>query len=183
MFPDALEWTRAQTQRFTSLLGMGLVVGRHITARTIDALGVHGHTTFTHAVTLVSDLLVGLFPSTFTMLANGLLGGWVGSQRTHCVKQMSTNLCLATGRFGKGELSGLQANLRALCVSIGPFVYAALAARGFKRGRPGMAFVLSAGICVVAEWLHQRLRRGLRRKAAAEQAEGGGVFGNEERGR
>lgn len=155
---SALEWTRAQTQRFTSLLGMGLVIGRQITSRTIDMLGVHGHTTFTHITTIVADLLVGLFPSTWTMLANGVLGGWVGSQRTHCVKQLSTNLCLSTGRFGKGELSGLQANLRALCVSIGPFVYATLAARGFKRGRPGVAFVLSACVCMVAEWLHRRLK-------------------------
>eukprot|EP00946_MAST-07B_sp_MAST-7B-sp1_P005178 g5178.t1 len=162
---SALEWTRAQTQRFTSLLGMGLVVGRQITARTIDRLGVHGHTTFTHVVTIVSDLLLGLLPSSFTMLVHGVLGGWVGSQRTHCVKQLSTNLCLATGRFGKGELSGLQANLRALCVSIGPFAYATLASWGFKNKRPGLAFLLSASFCVVAEWLHQRLQAGLALKS------------------
>ena len=83
--------------------------------------------------------------------------GWIGDQKPHCIKQMATNLALKTGKFGKGELSGLQANLRALCVSIGPFVYAAAYARGVKVGRPGAAFLAAAVVCTAAELMHQRL--------------------------
>lgn len=62
-----------------------------------------------------------------------------------------------TKSFGKGELSGLQANLRALCVSIGPFLYAAAYARGIKMGRPGAALLLAAVVAASAELMHQHL--------------------------
>ena len=126
-----------------------------ITAKSIDALGAHGHTTMTHCVTILSNLMLGLAPSSATMVLSGFMS-WVGDQRAHCVKQMATNYALETGNFGKGELSGLQANLRALCVSVGPFIYATMA-RGLKLGRPGAAFIAAACVATCAELTHRRL--------------------------
>ena len=151
-----LEWTRQQTQVFSAVLGMGLVVGRKITAATMENFGLHGHTTLTHCVAVLQNLVIGLFPSSVTMALAGLMG-WVGDQKGHAVKQFATNAALSTGQFGKGELSGLQANLRALCVSIGPFLYAAAYSRGVKIGRPGSAMLVAAAICVGAELAHQQL--------------------------
>ena len=68
-------------------------------------------------------------------------GAWRlgGVPATHCVKQLS-RICAWPPDGLERKLSGLQANLRALCVSIGPFAYATLASWGFKNKRPGLAF-------------------------------------------
>ena len=58
----------------------------------------------------------------------------------------------------KGELSGLQANLRALMVSIGPFLYARAYSTGTKKGFPGAAFIAAAGVAVAAELVYQQLK-------------------------
>ena len=60
---SVLEWARETTQQFSSLLGLGLLVGRKITAKSVDALGPHGHTTLCHVTTILSNLLLGFFPS------------------------------------------------------------------------------------------------------------------------
>ena len=158
---NTLKWSRAATQQFSSILGMGFVVGGKLTDVLIRALGVtdvHSRTTVTHGITFVGNTLLGLFPSSFTMMLDGV-GGWVGNTRSHGIKQLSTNLTLKGGLIGKGELAGLQANLRALCVSIGPFLYAMAYTRGVKMGRPAFALLLSASFVLLAEMYHQKLKK------------------------
>ena len=52
-------------QRFSSVLGLGLLIGGVLTKKSIGALGAHGHTTVTHYTAIISNLLVGLvdFPA------------------------------------------------------------------------------------------------------------------------
>ena len=86
---------------------------------------------------------------------------WIGTQRTHGIKQLATNLSLKNSNIGKGELQGLQSNLRALCVSIGPFIYAWAFSKGIKIGRPALALVVSGMFVVLAERYHQKLKQEL----------------------
>jgi len=159
---NTLKWSRAATQQFTSILGMGFLIGGHLTNACMKIFGwnkedVHSRTRFTHFMTLFGNLSLGFFPSTTTMFVDGC-GGWIGTQRTHGIKQLSTNLALKYGNMGKGELQGLQSNLRALCVSIGPFIYASAFSQGRKIGRPAMALLFSAGFVVLAELCRMRLK-------------------------
>ena len=91
-----MKWTRRQSQIFTAIVGLGLIVGRKVTGVTMGKLGAHGHTTLTNAVTVVGNLLTGFFPSSLGMIANGFLG-WVGGQRMNGTKQMLTGAALDRG--------------------------------------------------------------------------------------
>jgi MFS family permease len=165
---NTLKWSREATQRFSSILGLGFVLGGKITDFIVNLTGmsnVHKRTTFTHGVTAFVNIMLGLFPSSFTMFLDGI-GGWIGTQRSHGIKQLSTNLTLKSGLIGKGELAGLQANLRALCVSVGPFLYAAAYTRGIKIGRPALALLLSSSFVLMAEIYHQKLIVMLKKKAS-----------------
>ena len=160
---NTLKWTRSATQQFTSILGAGFLVGGRLTDLCVDYLGmkdVHARTTFTHCMTLFGNLTLGFFPSSVTMCVNGF-SGWIGTQRTHGIKQLATNLSLKNSNIGKGELQGLQSNLRALCVSIGPFIYAWAFSKGIKIGRPALALVVSGMFVVLAERYHQKLKQEL----------------------
>jgi DHA1 family tetracycline resistance protein-like MFS transporter len=156
---NTLKWSRQATQQFSSILGMGFVVGGKLTDSIVNVLGwndLHSRTTFTHGITGLVNVLLGLFPSSATMFLDGV-GGWIGTQRSHGIKQLATNLTLKHGSIGKGELAGLQANLRALCVSIGPFLYASAFTRGVKMGKPALALLLSATFVLLAEVYHRKL--------------------------
>ena len=92
------------------------------------------------------------------MFVDGI-GGWIGTQRTHGIKQLTTNLVLQNTSLGKGELQGLQSNLRALCVSIGPFIYAYAFSAGVKIKKPALALILSAFFIMGAEVYHRKLQK------------------------
>ena len=77
------------------------------------------------------------------------------------VKQLVTKTALnskvTTYKYGKGELSGLTANLRALVVAFSPLLYAKAYARGLKSGNAGGAFFVAAVIVVAAELIHSKI--------------------------
>ena len=159
---NTLGWARGFSQTFTAVLGMGLLLGSKITKMSLAANGPHGHTTLTHVVSVFQNLLIGLFPSDVTMWLSGILG-FVGDQKSHGVAQM---VGLAAGqckgkdgkpKFGSGELSGLQANMRALGVVFGPFIYSFAYTRGVSMGLPGAAFIACAMLSMLAEFLHRPL--------------------------
>ena len=157
---DALQWSRETSQMFTGFVGLGLVFGRKFTSWGLDKYGTHGFTTLTHMISLVESLIIGLFPSSFTMGLAGLLGFGSG-QKMNGVKQMITKVALipkvTTRNFGKGELSGLLANLRAMMVAIAPNIYMFFYNYGLRSGRNGGAFLGLAVITVLAELMHRQI--------------------------
>jgi hypothetical protein len=59
------------------------------------------------------------------------LMGWYGNLMTNATKSMGTGLAVEAG-MGKGEYSGLMANLRASMVVCGPFLFGNVA---YKLGK------------------------------------------------
>ena len=157
---DALKWSRESSQLFTGFVGLGLVFGRKFTGWGMDKYGEHGFTTLTHAISFVESLIIGLFPSSISMFIVGLLGFGSG-QKMNGVKQMITRVALdknvTTRKFGKGELSGLLANLRAMMVAIAPNIYMYFYNFGRRRGMEGGAFLGLAVITVLAELVHRQI--------------------------
>eukprot|EP00912_Choanoflagellata_sp_UC4_P001564 UC4_evm5s991 len=90
--------------------------------------------------------------------------GFYGDQRQNAAKQFHTQIGMDTGKFGKGELSGLTANLRALMVVFGPLIYSKAYNVGMKRKLPGAPFVAIAAVCMAAELCHRRLVGRVERK-------------------
>eukprot|EP00940_MAST-03C_sp_MAST-3C-sp2_P001318 g1318.t1 len=161
----SLKWTRRQSQLFTAFIGLGLMLGRKVTGITMDkktGLGESGHTTLTNAVTIFSNLLLGMLPSSPSMIAVGILT-IVGSQRMNGMKQMASRVSsdarLTTSPFGKGEFSGLIANLRALLVAIAPVIYARVYRTGLRFGRVGGTFLAAALVVASSEWIHRNFVR------------------------
>jgi hypothetical protein len=77
------------------------------------------------------------------------------------VKQMITRVALdqkvTTRKFGKGELSGLLANLRAMMVAIAPNIYMYFYNFGRRRGMESGAFLGLVVITVLAELVHRQI--------------------------
>eukprot|EP00943_MAST-04B_sp_MAST-4B-sp1_P005875 g5875.t1 len=157
---DTLKWSRENSQLFTGFVGLGLVFGRKFTSWGLDKYGEHGFTTLTHAISLLESLIIGLFPSSISMFITGLLGFGSG-QKMNGVKQIITRVALnqkvTTRNFGKGELSGLLANLRAMMVAIAPNVYMFFYNYGRRNGMDGGAFIGLAFITIMAELVHRQL--------------------------
>ena len=42
---QTLKWSRPQSQTFTAVIGLGLLIGGKLTKKSIAKLGEHGHTT------------------------------------------------------------------------------------------------------------------------------------------
>ena len=168
---EGLQWSSSQSQLFTGFIGFGLIAGRKITSWGLDKYGIHGFTTMCHYVNAVEMFLIGLLPSTMTMGVSSLLG-FMSGQKSNGVKQMLAKAAFdrqkTTRDFGNGELSGLQANLRALMVSISPFLYAAFYRAGKNRGMKGGAFIGAAIVVMCAEMMHKRLRSQLKEIVIAE---------------
>ena len=75
------------------------------------------------------------------------------------VKQMASNIAFdatkSTYVFGKGEFSGLIANLRALIVAITPLIHTKAYQVGLKLGQTGGAFLTAGVFVLVAEYVHR----------------------------
>jgi len=90
-------------------------------------------------------------------------------QKEHFVKELLAGAALGTGKFGRGELSGLQANLRALCVVFSPWIYSAARTVGLKAGFPAAYQFAVAGVCILAEILHRAAQRAVKAKAEKDK--------------
>ena len=157
-----LKWTRKHSQLFTAFIGLGLLVGRKFTAKTLHptkGIGASGHTTLTNAVTVVENLILGFAPSSASMLLVAVLS-WIGGQRMNGVKQMASSVAFDASKsnyvFGKGEFSGLTANLRALIVAATPLIHTKAYQAGLKMGSTGGAFVTAGVFVLIAEYVHRK---------------------------
>jgi len=132
-----LKWTRKHSQLFTAFIGLGLLVGRKFTAKTLHptkGIGASGH--------IVAVL------------------SWIGGQRMNGVKQMASSVAFDASKsnyvFGKGEFSGLTANLRALIVAATPLIHTKAYQAGLKMGSTGGAFVTAGVFVLIAEYVHRK---------------------------
>jgi ABC-type glycerol-3-phosphate transport system substrate-binding protein len=106
-------------------------------------------------------------PTNFSACASGLLG-WYGNLMQNATKAMGTSLAVEAG-MGKGEYSGLMANLRAGMVVFGPYLFGSIAyPLGQNVGMPGMPFVFIAAVLALAEVYHQKSKSALKAKKARE---------------
>lgn len=153
---DYLKWTRPQTQMYTALIGLGMFAGSKVTKASMKKWGEHGHTTFANLATIAENLITGLLPSTAAQFVTIPLQ-WAGATRMNATKQMVARVALASGDIGKGELSGLQGNLRAMMVTIGPFLYSKAYESGSAVGLPGGSFLLCAAMAAAAEMSHKKI--------------------------
>ena len=90
----------------------------------------------------------------------GMLVSMVAETRANGVSAMATEEAIRTG-LGKGEYSGLAANLRALMVFVAPFVWGGLYNAGTsRRGSklPGLPFVGAAVAIMLAQLAVWRLK-------------------------
>jgi hypothetical protein len=166
-----LKWTRKQSQLFTAFIGLGLIAGRKFTAKTLHptkGIGASGHTTLTNLVTVVENLLLGFVPSSTSMLLVAVLS-WIGGQRMNGVKQMASSTAFDAAKstyvFGKGEFSGLIANLRALIVAITPLIHTKAYQLGLKVGQTGGAFLTAGVFVLVAEYVHRKYTSSEKKKS------------------
>ena len=68
--------------------------------------------------------------------------------------------------FGKGEFSGLIANLRALIVAITPLIHTKAYQLGLKVGQTGGAFLTAGVFVLVAEYVHRKYVVSVRARSA-----------------
>merc|ERR1719456_2100937 len=98
-----LKCKREQTQQFTAAIGLGFIAGSKITKATTKKLGKAGHTTLCHIFAAFFNLLLGIFPSSATLIIRGF-GEWIGDQKPHYVKEAATGIALESKKIGRGEL-------------------------------------------------------------------------------
>jgi DHA1 family tetracycline resistance protein-like MFS transporter len=166
---QTLKWTRPQSQTFTAVIGLGLLVGGKLTKQSIGSLGQHGHTTASQLTNAASAFILGLFPSALTQWLSGVMG-FYGNLLTNATKSVATNLAVEAG-MGKGEFSGMLANLRAAMVVLGPMLFGRLAyGIGQRSGRPGMPFVFQGVVVLAAEAMHQQAKAAIKEAAVAAAA-------------
>jgi ABC-type glycerol-3-phosphate transport system substrate-binding protein len=168
-----LKWTRSKSQAFSAVFGLGMVLGRGVTKKSLENYGVHGHTTYTHMAGILGDVLLAMFGSEWAMWARMVIG-WYGSSMSNAMKAVGTDAAVASG-MGKGEYACLSANLRAAMVIFGPFLFGGLYNRGGKAGFPGLPFLAAGGVVALAEIAHRPLEKQLaaakaKKDAAAKKA-------------
>lgn len=159
-----LDWARQSTQRFTAAVGLSMLFSSKVTKASMkkfnseeDKGGLYGHTHFANWVGIVKELGVGLVPHSAMMWTSGVLQ-YMSGTRENALKQMSTIAALEAG-FGKGELQGYFANLRAaMCVLAAP-VFAQSLLIGRKLGLPGAPFAMTAVFIFLSDVLLRSHRK------------------------
>jgi DHA1 family tetracycline resistance protein-like MFS transporter len=158
-----LGWSRQVVQRYQGIMGLALLFQGKVTQYSLKLFGLYNHTSFCHFFQVARGLLLGFFPTPTMQWVNGVLG-WVAGSKEHAVKQLLTGEAIDAG-FGRGELSGLVANLRALMVVIASPIFGRISLWGRGRGFPGAPLVAVTVFTTAAELVF----RSITRKAAASK--------------
>lgn len=148
---------QAKRDIFVSVVGLGFLCGGSVSKYSLRRFGSEGHTGVMHALSLVQYLLRA-FPYEVTTWL-GMLVSMVAETRMNGVGALATAEAIRCG-LGKGEYSGLAANLRALMVFVAPFLWGGLYKLGVSRRprMPGLPFVGAAAAMVLAQLALRRLR-------------------------
>jgi hypothetical protein len=130
-------------------MGIALLAQGKVTKMSLKAFGLYGHTSFCHLFQIIRGLLLGFIPTTPMQWTNGVLG-FVSGSKEHAVKQLLSGEAIDAG-FGRGELSGLLANLRALMVVVSSPIFSRVSLWGRAKGFPGAPLVAVTTIIMAAE--------------------------------
>ncbi len=131
------------------VMGIALLAQGKVTKMSLKAFGLYGHTSFCHLFQIIRGLLLGFIPTTPMQWTNGVLG-FVSGSKEHAVKQLLSGEAIDAG-FGRGELSGLLANLRALMVVVSSPIFSRVSLWGRANGFPGAPLVAVTTIIMAAE--------------------------------
>jgi MFS family permease len=147
---NQLKWGSELLSRYTSGVGLGYFLGGPLAKLSLKKLGPAGHTTMTQLVSVIFFGLRWSVPSSRVFWLTLVLS-FYAETRQSAIKASATDIAVKSG-LGKGEYSGLNANLRALCVFGAPFLYASL-----YKSEPSRPYFGAATACVLAEALHRAL--------------------------
>ena len=146
---ESLKWTPSKRDIFVSVVGLSFLSGSKVTRMSMKKYGMYGHTSVMHGLSIIQYLFRAAPYELTTWI--GVLIMMVSETRDKAVAALATEEAIKNG-LGKGEYSGLAANLRALMVFASPFLWSGLYNRGMKTGNGGLPF-LGAAIAMVASEL------------------------------
>jgi MFS family permease len=155
---DRLKWSSAKRDIFVSIMGFSFLFGSSVTRRSIGALGPWRHTSVMHYLSILQYCLRAFPYEVTTWLGVGVM--MVSETKMNGVAALATEEAVTNGGLGKGEYSGLSANLRALMVFLSPFFMGGLYRYGTRRNMPGLPFLGAAVSMALSEGILQSMRRG-----------------------
>ena len=116
---DRLNWSSAKRDIFVSIMGFSFLFGSAVTKRSIGALGPRRHTSVMHYLSILQYCLRAFPYEVTTWMGVGVM--MISETKMNGVAALATDEAVKNGGLGKGEYSGLSANLRALMVFLSPF--------------------------------------------------------------
>jgi len=140
-----------------SVFGFGMFLSGPLTSASLKQLGEKGHTTVTQLLSAFVYTVRGAFVNESAMWGIMPLN-YYAETRLATTRALATNMAVATGKLGKGEFGGLQANLRAFVSAVAPFLYSGLYRSGTAAGQPGRPYLFAAVAMLGAELIHRKLR-------------------------
>lgn len=150
-------------------MGVALLLQGKVTKMSLKTFGLYGHTSFCHAFQVIRGLLLGFIPTATMQWVNGVLG-FVSGSKEHAVKQLLSGEAIDAG-FGRGELSGLLANLRALMVVVSSPIFSRVSLWGRANGFPGAPLVAVTAVIMAAELVFRTIDKAtVSRKATKSSA-------------
>jgi len=146
-----LGWSTGMRSRWTSGLGLAILLGGQAAGTLIAKLGVHKFTAACHAASLIA--FIGFRQTSFWASLCFLC---LGQQRRSASSSWLVAEACRAG-IGRGEVVGWIASLRAAVDFVSAVVYGALFRSVTARGRPFDVFLLPASVAVLAEILRLRI--------------------------
>ena len=127
---EKLKWSASKRDIFVSFLGLSFLVSGPVTKQSIERFGRTKHTSIMHYLSILQYAFRALPYEWATWL--GVVVMMLSETKMNGVAALRADEASRNG-MGKGEYSGLDANLRALMVFVSPFVLGGLYRYGASR--------------------------------------------------
>ena len=145
---ESLKWSASKRDIFVSVIGLSFLTGSKVTKMSIKKYGMFGHTSMMHGLSIVQYIFRAAPYEITTWI--GVLIMMISETRDKAIAALATEEAINHG-LGKGEYSGLAANLRALMVFASPFLWSRLYNRGMRNGNGGLPFIGAAIAMALSE--------------------------------
>ena len=155
---NQLGWDSTLMSGYTMTVGLGFFFGSPAAKWSMKTFGDFGHTTMTNIVSILNYFIKGFIGGSTSMWFGQLLNIY-GGTRNNALRGTSSRLGSEAG-IGKGEYSGLHANLRALCVFISPLIWSNMYTMGLRNGNGGFPYIGCGISIIISELLQRRLASG-----------------------
>jgi len=144
-------WDDATMNRYTSTAGFGLFLAGPISKYSLKSLGGNMHTKVTQILSAVLYAGKGMF-ATSTAFQFGSIAPFIFANTRDVQTSVDAVELAKAANMGKGELSGYQANLRAVMAAIAPYVFSLL----YNTGGPSPPYMAAAVAMCLSHVLHAR---------------------------